>query len=198
MSLDIQDILDIASGSKTKVKNGTITDKSNSPVTNSNKQSKSKRKGNKFENEIAKILGEWIFNDQDALTRSITSGAKKIVYGGDIVPQKPINIKWNFFIECKNGYENNTPSFNNFTIVEKWLIKCLTEVDFDKQPIIWLICRFHNYSSIVITNCMLKNLIWKLCINIQHDNMANLFYIYNLKDMMKYRLSDLIDMSHFH
>lgn len=147
---------------------------------------KSKRKGNKYENEIAKTLGIWMFNDKDALTRSITSGARKTVYTGDIVPQKQLpNLKaFIWHIECKSGYKNQIPSFNNFALIEKWLLKCLNETNFDKQPIIWLICRFHGYSSILLTNCQFQNILWTLCVNIIHNNMHNFFYTYRLEELI--------------
>jgi hypothetical protein len=192
MALSVEDIIAITN-SKPK-KNGTTKIEikpqlSSASIPEPNRPirvNKSKRKGNKYENDIAKILGTWMFNDKEALTRSITSGAKKTVYTGDIVPQKQLpNLKaFIWHIECKNGYKTQIPSFNNFTLIEKWLLKCLNETDFNKQPIIWLVCRFHGYSSILLTNCQFQNIMWNLCVNIDHNNMHNFFYTYKLDDLI--------------
>jgi hypothetical protein len=178
MVLYPNEILDITSPNK-----NTMIRKTSVTRTNGN-AGKSKKKGNKYENDIAKALGIWMFNDKDSLCRSITSGARKTVYTGDIVPQKQLpngNFMWH--IECKNGYKNRIPSFNNFTLVEEWLIKCLEDVNFERQPLIWLICRFHGYSSIVFTNCPFKNISWNLCVNIAHNNLYNYFYNYKLDNL---------------
>jgi len=86
------------------------------------KPNKSKQKGNRYENEIAKQLGVWIFNDKDVFQRSLTSGAKKSVYIGDIVPQKQLPgwTRFGVCLECKNGYKDSIPTFNNYSIITKW------------------------------------------------------------------------------
>lgn len=197
MTLDVNEIIDIITPGKKKLEIPA------NPVKPSIKKntgsSRSKKKGNKYENEIAKALGKWIFNDPDMLSRSITSGAKKTVYTGDIVPQKqmPKWNKWFVHVECKSGYENQIPTFNNFAIIEKWLTKCLEEVDFDRQPVIWLVCRFHGYSSILLTNCMFQTANWGLCVNIQHNGLNNFFYTYKLKELMEYDFYELVDHNLF-
>jgi hypothetical protein len=157
------------------------------------KSSRSKQKGNRYENEIAKTLGIWLLDDSDSLSRSLTSGAKKIVYTGDIVPQKQISIDWIFHIECKNGYKTQIPSFNNFSLIEKWLLKCLNETNPIKQPVIWLICRFHGYSSIFFTNRIFKNIKWKICINIYHNKKFEHFYCYKLDELLELKFSNIFN-----
>ena len=58
----------------------------NNSVTKSKKTNRSKKKGNAFENQVAKELGIWMFNDVNFLQRHLTSGAQKNVYCGDIIP----------------------------------------------------------------------------------------------------------------
>ena len=150
------------------------------------KSNTSKAKGNFFENKIAKLLSQWIFHDINMLTRSLTSGAIKSVYVGDIVPQKPFG--WDSFMfnfECKSGYEKHIPNFINYTKIEQWLEKCLKERTL-QQPIIWLICGFHSYETILITDLEMtlkSNLIVKV------EGVS--FYIYKLKDLMKYEFYSL-------
>jgi len=146
----------------------------------------SKAKGNSFENKMAKLLGEWIFKDKLVLTRSLTSGAIKSVYTGDIVPQKPFG--WDYFMfnfECKSGYSQHIPNFINYTKIEEWLKKCLKDRTM-QQPIIWLICGFHGYETILITDLeftLKSNLIIKV------ENIS--FYIYKLKELLKYEFYSL-------
>jgi hypothetical protein len=150
------------------------------------KPNTSKAKGNAFELKIAKMLSEWIFKDKFVLTRSVTSGAIKNVFVGDIVPQKPFGWKeFVFDIECKNGYSTHIPNFINYTKVEEWLSKCLKERTM-QQPIIWLIAGFHNYEPILITDLEMtlkSNLIIKV------DGFE--FYIYKLKEVMRYNFYSL-------
>ena len=146
----------------------------------------SKAKGNSFELKIAKLLSDWIFKDKFVLTRSVTSGAIKNVYVGDIVPQKPFGwLQYPFDIECKNGYSTHIPNFINYTKIEEWLQKCLKERTL-QQPIIWLICGFHSYENILITDLEMtlkSNLIVKV------EGVA--FYVYKLKELMKYKFYSL-------
>lgn len=151
------------------------------------KVNKSKRKGNSYENKIAKQLGRWIFNDEVMLNRSITSGAVKTNYLGDIVPQKPLPWKdseFPFLIECKNGYANQASDFNNTTLLDTWLLKLLKERTED-QPIIWLIVSFHAHQPLFITDLELtikSNIILKEVYNGRFE----LFYIYKLKELFEY------------
>jgi hypothetical protein len=150
------------------------------------KPNTSKAKGNSFENKMAKMLGIWIFKDKDMLTRSLTSGAIKSVYIGDIVPQKPFG--WDSFVfnfECKSGYSHNIPNFINYTKIEDWLKKCLKERTL-QQPIIWLICGFHNYEVIVITDLEMT-LKSNLLIKVEGVT----FYVYKLKELMQYNFYSL-------
>lgn len=146
--------------------------------------SKSKPKGNAFENKIAKILGEWMFSDKLMLSRHLTSGAIKTVWVGDIVPQKQLPKTWNswpFYIECKTGYGNQVCTFNNQTIVRLWIDKYLQECTGEKLKILLLIVNFKSYSTLFITNYKL-NLIDPMLILI-HNN-SN-YHIYEFKKILE-------------
>jgi len=158
----------------------------------SKKPNKSKSKGNSFENKVAKTLSNWIFEGDDFFQRSITSGAIKrsSMYLGDIVPQKQLPWKdFIFLIECKNGYKQNISNFNNTTLIDSWLLKCLNDRT-DNQPIIWLIIGFHAYEPLFITDLELElksNIIIKEVYNV----VTIPFYIYKFKDLVKYNFYDL-------
>lgn len=153
-------------------------------VTN-RKPNKSKAKGNSYENKIAKMLGEWIFDDATKLNRSITSGAIKNAYLGDIVPQKQLKwSEWPFLIECKNGYQGNASDFNNTTLLDTWLQKCLKERSHE-QPIIWLIVSFHGHQPLFITDLELK-IKSKIILKQDYENQSIPFHIYKLRDLMEY------------
>lgn len=158
----------------------------------SKKPNKSKSKGNSFENKIAKLLSKWIFGDIDFLQRSITSGAIKRtnIYLGDIVPQKQLPWKeFIFLIECKNGYKQNISNFNNTTLIDTWLTKCLNDRTSD-QPIIWLIIGFHSYEPLFITDLELS-IKSKLVIKEAYNRKLIPFYIYKFKDLLQYDFYDL-------
>jgi len=59
----------------------------------------SRRKGNKFENDVAKIIGKWWYNDETALVRTPLSGGHH--WAGDIIPKND-DPDFPFCIECKN------------------------------------------------------------------------------------------------
>jgi len=159
----------------------------NKPV----KANKSKKKGNTFENKIAKQLGKWIFDDCDVFTRSITSGAiKHSAYLGDIVPQKQLQWKeFPFLIECKNGYKQNISNFNNTTLIDNWLLKCLKERS-DKQPIIWLIIGFHSYEPLLLTDLELS-MQSNIIIKETYRSKIIPFYIYRFKEIICHNFYDL-------
>jgi len=66
-----------------------------------------KAKGNKFESDVAKRLGLWYYNDENALARVPTSGAMGTVRGQDFVEQGDIRqvahheLPFPFSVECK-------------------------------------------------------------------------------------------------
>ena len=155
-------------------------------VKQSKKTNKSKSKGNTFENKIAKQLGNWIFNNNTTFTRSITSGAIKSAYVGDIIPQKQLPWKeFPFLIECKNGYKNNISDFNNTTLLDAWLSKCLKDRT-NEQPIIWLIVSFHAHEPLFITDLELK-LTAKIILKVENIP----FYFYKFKELQEYKFYNL-------
>lgn len=144
--------------------------------------SKSKRKGNSFENKIAKELGLWMFDDKYMLCRHLTSGAIKSAWLGDIVPQKQLPEKWKswpFYVECKSGYTNQVCTLNNQTIVRTWIDKCLKDLN-GLSKIILLIVNFKGYSSLLITDYRLMTITPMLILI--HNN--RFYYIYEFKEVI--------------
>jgi hypothetical protein len=152
------------------------------------KTGKSKAKGNAFENKIAKTLSKWMFNDDpNLLSRSITSGAKKSAYLGDIVPQMQLPWKnWIFNIECKHGYKGNIPNLNNQTIVRGWLDKVIIERD-TQELIIYLIIKFHGYSTILLTDLPFEGVTPSLILNHASvkDESIIPFHLYNFDELIE-------------
>lgn len=186
MALDIDFLLSTnLKTNKSKLDTIPFSNKALTEKDSKKKPNKSKSKGNQYENKIAKKLGEWIFNDPYMFTRSVTSGAIKAAYLGDIVPQKQLG--WNdypFLIECKNGYANNASDFNNTTLIDLWLQKCLNERSMS-QPIIWLIISFHGHQPLFITDLELR-IKAKIIINQELNDKTYPFYVYKLHDLMEY------------
>jgi hypothetical protein len=145
------------------------------------KQGKSKAKGNAFENKVAKTLSKWMFNDNpNLLSRSITSGAKKSAYLGDIVPQMQLPWKeWVFNIECKHGYKGNIPNLNNQTIVRGWIDKVIEERG-EQELIIYMIIKFHGYGTIMLTDVPFFNVTPPMILN--HNETA--FHLYNFDELI--------------
>lgn len=145
---------------------------------------KPKRKGNAFENKIAKELGLWFFNDKTMLCRHPTSGAIKSAWIGDIIPHKQLPLPWKhwpFFIECKSGYENQTCTLNNQNIIRNWIDKCIKDICGKENIIILLIVNFRGYSPIIITNY--KFLLTDPILILVHNKKYYNIYIY--KEILK-------------
>ncbi len=158
---------------------------------------KSKQKGNNFENLIAKKLSKWIFwNDQHVLGRHPTSGAKKVAYVGDIIPQKPLyNYGWLNFplhFELKTGYTQHEATFNKQTQVKKWILKGESELT-TEQSILWLIIRFKNKTPLLLTSHILTNVNWELALNINET----IYYIYTFYKLLKLNFYDVVLYSEF-
>jgi len=154
---------------------------------------KSKQIGNKFENKTAKILSNWIFDDDISIIRSTTSGAlknEKAKYNGDLIPigdkiYKKFK-KFPFLFECKIGYEKFIPTFCNYNIITKWLDKCEEEITKD-QFIICLIAKFGpRKKEIVILNT--KLLIEEYITFISTNKK---YYVYKLSDLIEYEIQTI-------
>jgi hypothetical protein len=158
-------------------------------------KSKSKSKGNRFENQISKDLGVWIFNDKNFFQRHITSGAIKTVYVGDIIPIKKHKwVSFPFIIECKHGYEKKIPTLFNYSIITQWLTKLENEKT-ETQHVIWLIVRFHNQRKVLlITNNFIKSLEWDLAINLVINEKSKPFFIYDFNKLTKLNFFECYDI----
>lgn len=147
------------------------------------RKSISKKKGNSFENKIAKELGQWMFCDKHMLGRHPTSGAIKSAWLGDIIPQKQLPTiwkSWPFYIECKSGYGNQICTLNNQTIVRTWIDKCYKDLN-GMSKIILLIINFKGYGSLLITNYKLLKV--EPHIIIVHNSIQ--YNIYEFKELIQ-------------
>jgi hypothetical protein len=169
-------------------------------MTNTTKKKKptSKTIGNRYETRIAKLLSDWIFDDSISIIRSITSGAlkdSKVSYNGDLIPigEKVYNIfkQWPFLIECKTGYEKDTATFQNYSILKQWIVK-LNKEKTDKQQILLLIVRFggSNSRELLISNYKFNiepDILFKV------DN--SYYYCYGFKEILDFELDSLFSKS---
>ena len=157
-----------------------------------------KRKGNSEENKCAKILGEWIFDDRDALQRHLTSGAQKDVFIGDIVPQK--RLRWKNFIlniEVKKGYPNDIPDFFSHSKLVGWFKKAWEQSqESEYQKIVLLICQFHNKKrKLVMTNYCAKKCVPALVIPVRDIGIYS--YIYYLNDLLKHNFEEIFEVEDY-
>lgn len=148
---------------------------------------RSKAKGNSFEIKTAKMLSNWMFNDDpNILWRDSTSGGRKVIYNGDIIPASVDKFNWRiwpFIIETKHGYKDHIPTFMNFKKVKEWLVKLLSERT-ETQYIPILIAQFHNCHSILITTMILQ-VYCDISLKILGlDNNFYDFYIYDFKSVL--------------
>jgi len=163
------------------------------------KPGRNKAKGNKFENETAKQLGSWMFNDSAILGRHLTSGAIKTAWLGDIVPVKQLPSQFNgqfpFLFECKHGYENDVPTFIKYTKVEKWIKKCIKESELSAtQKTIYVIVKFKYKPTILITNYLIDVNLKLFTVAIPIINQQGTlvyFYSYLLNELFKYEFFKL-------
>lgn len=159
------------------------------------KKNRSKSIGNKFENRIARELGEWIFGDKNVFCRSITSGANRAVYYGDVIPLKQLGwTQFPFLIEAKNGYKQHLPTMMNWTKLKEWLNKYLKECDQAKsetgQYVLLLICGFHNYTPLLFTNYKLAGIPSDLMLSPLPDH-STMIYAYSFTKIKEYQFYDL-------
>lgn len=146
------------------------------------KKNRSKKIGNKFENKIAKLLGQWWFNDKHALTRHGTSGAIKEAWIGDIVPQKLIPWKgFPFVIECKSGYEESYPNLLFQTKLKNWIIQYSREVT-EQQPILMMITSYKKPNPILTIQRTFDKIEWNSAILVDGE----VWYNYNLNYLINH------------
>jgi len=145
-----------------------------------------KSKGNKYERETAKRLSKWMFNDNTILYKHEDSGARKVVYMGDITPKHVSKYPWHIFpfvIECKNGYAQNIPTLMNQNHLRKWLKKLLDERS-DEQRIPFFIAQYHHQIPILMTNIVLRHH-YLVALNVHHDGVNEFFYVYKFNEILK-------------
>lgn len=152
------------------------------------KQGAQKSKGNRFEHKMSKKLGNWMFGDQYMLDKDPTSGARKLIYKGDIVPVKAHEFNWScwpFLFECKDGYKNNIPTLMNQSLVREWLYKLLSELDQTSQFIPMLIAQFHGYKTPILLTTLVLNFYTDISMLVAYENEYYQFYIYNFNEIIK-------------
>jgi len=145
-----------------------------------------KSKGNKYERDTAKKLSKWMFNDPTILYKHEDSGARKVVYNGDITVKHVSKYPWKIFpfvIECKNGYAQNIPTLMNQNHLKKWLVKLLNERT-DEQRIPLFIAQYHHQIPILMTTVIL-NFGYQLALVVPHKGVNEFFYVYKFNELMK-------------
>jgi len=145
-----------------------------------------KAKGNSYERKIAKILSEWMFGDPTILYKHEDSGARKVVYNGDITPKNLSKYPWDIFpfvIECKNGYKTNIPNLMNQNLLRKWLRKLLVERT-EEQRIPLFIAQYHHQIPILMTTITLNH-DYLLALALKYNNVTEFFYVYKFNDLLK-------------
>lgn len=153
-----------------------------------------KRKGNKMERDVAKLLSIWMFNSEHVLKREPTSGASKFNYCGDVYPQQQIDwSNFPFLIETKTGYEQHTPTFWQYTKTLEWFNKASVEGRQHNQWIIFLICQFKNRSALLFTDYHLdlEKIVPTAIIPNQINGEIQWIYVYTLKEVIKLNFLDL-------
>lgn len=146
-----------------------------------------KAKGNKYEIKVSREMSQWMFNDPNLLWKDSTSGGRKKIYRGDIVPAKAHEFPWNiwpFLFEVKNGYKDHIPTLMNQNKLREWLIKLLKELD-TCQYIPILISQFHRQTPIFITTLML-NFYCDVSLIQMYNNTYYTFYVYNYRNLITY------------
>ena len=145
-----------------------------------------KTKGNAYERQTARKLSTWMFSSPDILYKHEDSGARKVVYTGDIIPKDADNFHWTiwpFAIEVKNGYPKNIPTLMNQNLLRKWIIKLLTERT-ETQRIPLVICQFHHQTAILLTNITL-NAYCDVSLAQEYNGTFEMFYVYKFNELLK-------------
>lgn len=152
-----------------------------------------KEKGNKFERKMANRFGKWMFQDENMLWRDSSSGGRKKIYSGDIIPAKAHEFPWTiwpFFFEMKSGYGANIPTLMNQTLLRQWIVKLMGELTTD-QYIPMLVAQFNGYTPILLTTLLL-NYHCDICLMQIYQNQFFQYYIYNLYGVMKCNFYEVI------
>jgi hypothetical protein len=152
-----------------------------------------KRKGNRYERQIAKDLSVWFFNDKKILYKHEDSGARKVVYTGDIIPKDVSNYPWPlwpFAVEVKNGYKEHIPTLMNQTRLRKWLVKLLNERT-ATQRIPIFIAQFHYQPAILLTNIQL-NALSTISLAQEYNGDWEIFYVYMFKELLEQNFMEVM------
>lgn len=152
-----------------------------------------KKKGNKYERQVARNLSTWMFSSPTILYKHEDSGARKIVYTGDIIPKDADNFHWTiwpFAVEVKNGYEKHIPTLMTQTLLRKWIVKLLSERT-NSQRIPLLICQFHHQIPILLTTIDLKAHC-DISLAQEYNGEYEMFYIYKYNQLLKLNFFDIM------
>jgi len=151
-----------------------------------------KSKGNSFERKVAKQVGIWLFNDVDMVWRDSTSGGRKIVYRGDVVPVKAHEFPWGcwpFLFEAKSGYKEHIPTLMNQNRVREWLVKLMSELD-SQQNIPMLVAQFHSHQPILLTTVMFE-FYSDISLMVKYNDHYYQFFVYNWNAILKSRFYEI-------
>ncbi len=167
----------------------------------SKKQRNNKEKGNSFERIVAKELSIWLFGEENKnlLRRSADSGAQKVNYTGDVIPEGQLPIEWNahwtFEIETKYGYKNIAiPTVWNKEWLTKWFLKSREESKIHNQQIVLIINNFLNRKYNTITTDIMLNpefILHEMSYPIVVNGYVKHLFIYNYKKVLQFKHTDL-------
>ena len=151
-----------------------------------------KAKGNNFERKVARQVGLWFFNDQSMLWRDSTSGGRKVVYKGDVIPAKAHEFPWGcwpFLFEAKSGYKEHTPTLMNQNKVREWLVKLISELD-QQQSIPMLVAQFHSYQPILLTTTLF-DFYSDVSLMVRYNDYYYQFFVYNWNLILKSKFYEI-------
>ncbi len=152
-----------------------------------------KKKGNRYEAKVAHQLSSWIFKEPNILWRDSTSGGRKVIYRGDIVPAKVHNFPWKnfpFLFEVKKGYKDSIPTIIKQTKLREWLSKLILELT-EEQYIPILIAQYHFQPPILITTLMLNHYC-DICLIQNVNERYYQFYIYDFNNLLKQEFNSIM------
>jgi hypothetical protein len=122
------------------------------------KPGKGKQKGNAFEIVVAKELGDWFYDNRNALWRQQDSGARATLWGGgdgpwpgDVAPVLPVAMNFPLCVECKDRKQwtfDDVLRKGKHSHLLEWYDKAVTDAaDYALLP--WLVFR-KNYHPIYV------------------------------------------------
>ena len=112
-----------------------------------------KAKGNRFENDIAKLISTWTGT---TFERTFRSGGGKVK--GDIAPISSLN-GWDCVVELKNRESWSIDSFLTLSgVAYEWLMKCWNECSPEQSPVL-IMKKNRQPARIIIEDTLLRSFV---------------------------------------